>query len=94
MATTIDTHATVKELKGAGFSEDQAEVLARTLRDVQQVQLGELATKSELRHEAAMIRQEIKAEITSAQNSLLRWLVVLLLGQVGLILAGVRLLGG
>ncbi len=48
MAMSYDTHETVKRLKGANFSEDQAEALATILRDQRQNDLSQLATKIDL----------------------------------------------
>ncbi|WP_207461306.1 hypothetical protein [Azospirillum sp. SYSU D00513] len=45
---SYDTHETVKRLKGANFSEDQAEALATILRDQRQNDLSQLATKIDL----------------------------------------------
>ncbi len=68
MATTIDTLKIAKRWREAKSEDERAEVLAEGLREVQQGQLAELATKADmalLRHElhseTALIRQEIAA---------------------------------
>lgn len=88
MATTIDTLKIAKSWRAAQTEEERAEVLAASLRELQQLQLGELATKNDL----TLVEARLEGKIEAAQNAMLKWLVVLLLGQVGLILAGVRLM--
>ena len=46
--TALDTHETVKNLTAAGFTDAQAEALTSALRQVQQVDLSDLATKTDL----------------------------------------------
>jgi hypothetical protein len=59
-AFPFDTHEVVKELKAAGFTDEQAETLTRVVRNAQGVDLSNLATKTDL--------AETKAEI-------LKWMV-------------------
>jgi hypothetical protein len=50
----LDTHAVVKELQAAGFSEAQAEAVTRAVRKGQDLDLSGLATAAALeRHDAA-----------------------------------------
>ncbi len=48
MSMTFDTHEAVKRLKGAQFTEDQAETLANILRDQRQQDMTQLVTKTDL----------------------------------------------
>lgn len=50
--TTIafDTHAHVKKLMSAGFTEEQAEVQAVALKEVQEAKLENLATKGDIKN--------------------------------------------
>lgn len=57
---TIDTHAVVKELQAAGFTDTQAEAVTRIVRQVQDIDQTNLTTKADL--------AETKAEI-------LKWMV-------------------
>jgi hypothetical protein len=60
--SVLDTHQTVKDLTAAGFSDAQAEALTYALRQVQNIDLSELATKqdiAELRDEIAELRGEM-----------------------------------
>jgi hypothetical protein len=68
-AVPFDTHAVVKELKAAGFADDQAEAVTRLVRNAQAVDLSSLATKTDLTPLATKIDlAETKAEI-------LKWMV-------------------
>lgn len=58
---SLDTHAYIKSLMGAGFSEQQAEILTKGLR---QVHVGNVATKEDLAH----VRDELKAEIAALRT--------------------------
>lgn len=48
MITSFDTLQTAKRLKEAGFAEAQAEALTGVLRDVQEAEQTQLATKSDI----------------------------------------------
>ena len=65
----IDTHEVVKELKAAGFSEDQAEAVTRVVRRAQDIDLSALAMKVDLdglrrdtKVEFDAVRRDMKAE--------------------------------
>jgi len=47
-ALPFDTHEVVKELKAAGFTDEQAEAVTRVVRNAQSVDLSSLATKADL----------------------------------------------
>jgi len=77
---TFDTHDFVKKLKGAGFSEEQAEVLtdlqkvivSNTLEQARHdYELDDLATKRDLK-ELELIMRRDAAEIKA---DLIRWVV-------------------
>ena len=64
----LDTHAVVKELQAAGFSEAQAEAVTHAVRRAQDVDLSHLATKSDiqaLRMEIDGLRAGTKADLDS-----------------------------
>jgi hypothetical protein len=44
----MDTFEVVKELKAAGFTEEQAEAVTRVVRNAQEIDLSTLATKTDL----------------------------------------------
>lgn len=48
MVSTLDTHELVKDLTASGFTEAQAEAVTRAVRLAQDIDLSELATKTDL----------------------------------------------
>jgi hypothetical protein len=87
--TSIDTHQTVKDLTAAGFSDAQAEALTSALRQVQQIDLSDLATKADI----ADVRREMatKAELAEMKAELIKWVVGVGFAQVAMILAVLKL---
>ena len=86
MATiTFDTLAFVKQLKLAGFSDNQAEVQAQAinqaLSDFQNSRLNELATKADL-----------QAEVAKAKSEIIKWVAGMLVAQVVIVATLVKLL--
>ncbi len=68
-AIAFDTHAFVKELTAAGFSESQAEAVTSMVRRSREVELADLARKSDLAHLAS------KADLAEVKADLLKWMV-------------------
>ena len=64
--TALDTHQTVKDLAAAGFTDAQAEALTHALRQVQQIDLSDLATKADL----AAIRVDLHQEISDLRKEM------------------------
>ena len=60
----LDTHEVVKELKAAGFTDEQAEAVTRVVRKAQEIDLSNLATKSDI----ALLKSDIEA-LRSATKS-------------------------
>ena len=94
--TSIDTHQTVKDLTAAGFSDAQAEALTSALRQVQQIDLSDLATKADLvgvKADLAAVRSEMatKAELAEMKAELIKWVVGVSFAQVAMILAVLKL---
>ena len=86
-AVALDTLRIAKRLREAGFSEPQAEAVTGVLHDAQEIALGDLATKADLRDiksEMRELRSEVKTDIATlkADVAVLKW-------AVGLIVAGV-----
>lgn len=48
MISTLDTHELVKDLKASGFTDEQAEAVTRALRLVRDLDLSNVATKTDL----------------------------------------------
>jgi hypothetical protein len=89
---TFDTHDFVKKLKGAGFSEEQAEVLTDLQKATSQntleqarhdYELDDLATKRDLKELQLML--ELK--MSESKADLIRWVVGVGLLQITIIAA-------
>jgi hypothetical protein len=48
MISTLDTHELVKDLKASGFTDEQAEAVTRAVRLAQDLDLSNLANKTDL----------------------------------------------
>jgi hypothetical protein len=66
----FDTLEMVKELKAAGFSEDQAEAVTRVVRRSRDIDMSHLATKADL----AETRAELKAAIAETKAEIIKWM--------------------
>jgi len=66
--TALDTLQVVKKLKAAGFSEEQAEAVTQVVRDSQNLDLSNIATKSDLSAGLSEVRSELKAEIAEVRS--------------------------
>ena len=95
-AIAFDTHQFVKNLTDSGFTEKQAEALAK-----EQVQLlnSNLATKVDIQAVKAdieMLKAELEAKIEASKVDLLKWMVMAMIAQgtliVALVVAFVKLL--
>jgi hypothetical protein len=61
---TLDTLEVVKELKAAGFSDEQAEAVTRVVRRAQDIDLSDLATKADL----AAVKADLNGKIDSLES--------------------------
>lgn len=68
---TFDTHEFVKELTGAGFSEQQAEVITKLQKATSSTLLEELATKRDLKD----LEKDVELKISESKAELIRWVV-------------------
>jgi hypothetical protein len=102
---SIDTLEMAKELKAAGFSEGQAEALARAVRRVQADAASESVTKADLRETELRLESKIaetalrlENRIAETRTELLKWTIgaigVQTLVIVGAVVALARALGG
>lgn len=69
--TPLDTHEVVKELKAAGFTDEQAEAVTRVVRRAQDIDLSNLATKTGI----ASIRADLEKAIAESKADILKWMV-------------------
>ena len=60
MATTIDTLGIAKRWRAAQTEDERAEVLATSLRELQQLQLDQLATKTDLAAAKAALKTDLE----------------------------------
>ena len=68
----LDTHEVVKELRAAGFTDEQAEAVTRVVRKAQEIDLSNLATKSDialLRSEFEVFRSATKSDIEALRSA-------------------------
>lgn len=92
--TTLDTHQTVKDLTAAGFTDSQAEALTHALRQVQQIDLSDLATKADLadlRNEVRVEFAAVRREMAEIKVDLIKWVVGIGFAQIAAILAILKL---
>jgi hypothetical protein len=66
----LDTHAVVKELVAAGFTDEQAEAVTRIVRQAQDVDLSTLATRSDLFGTKADLEKNIAAVKADLEKSI------------------------
>jgi len=89
MATiTFDTLKFANTLKEAGVPSAQAEAEATVLSEVLEVNLKELVTKEDLRHEADLLRRDIQ----DMEQRLIIKLGALMTVSIGIVAALVKLL--
>lgn len=74
-AIALDTHAFVKELTAAGFSEAQAEAVTSVVQRTRDVDAADLATRSDI----ALLRSELdhkatKADLGEFKADILKWM--------------------
>jgi hypothetical protein len=97
---TFDTLKFANRLKTAGVPAGQAEAEADALAEVLETNLGELATKEDLRHEIGDVRHEIgdlrkdlqrveerfDTKLANLKFELLKWIMGIAIAQAGLII--------
>jgi hypothetical protein len=76
MISTLDTHELVKDVKAAGFNDDQDEAVTRALTKARDIDLTNLATKTDL--------AELKAD-------LVKWVVGIAFAEIATIIAILKL---
>ena len=73
--TALDTHEVVKELKAAGFTDQQAEAVTRVVRQAQDVDLSNLATKADLAATERALRADFQVGLAETRAEILKWMV-------------------
>jgi hypothetical protein len=67
VVTALDTHELVKRLTSVGFSGEQAEALTAAVRQGQDTDLSNLATKADL--------AALKVEMAEGKAEILKWMM-------------------
>lgn len=80
---TFDTHHHIKELVKSGFKEKQAEVIVKGMLQSREHDFSQAATKEFV--EAT--KNELKADIVTSQNNILKWIIPLFLTNIGMVIA-------
>jgi hypothetical protein len=62
--SSLDTHEIVKDLQAAGFTDEQAEAVTRAVKQAQNLDLSNLATKTDL----AELRNATKTDLAELRN--------------------------
>ena len=95
----FDTHAQVKRLTSAGFSEAQAEALASLVTSVRKTDLADLATKADLglvKSDLAAVKADLEIRISKTETEIIKWVAGLIgfqtLAILGAVVALVRFL--
>ncbi len=90
--SVIDTLQAARAFRGAGFTEAQADVVLRTMKQAVE---GDLVTKADLQVARADLRSEVQAvrtEVQTLRADLYRHLWVMAAGIVGMTVALTKLL--
>jgi hypothetical protein len=85
---TFDTQELVVELENSGFTRQQSEAVVSVLKKSQ----SELATKDDLHREIESLRNATKTDLLELKVDLVKWVGALMLAQVAVIAALVKLL--
>lgn len=91
--TDLATKADLSELR-TGLRAEMAELRTELRAEMTELRSELRAEMAELRSEMALLEQRLTGRITESQNSLIKWLVPVLIGQAAAIVALIKLLPG
>jgi hypothetical protein len=97
LVSSLDTHEIVKDLKAAGFTDEQAEAVTRAVKQAEDIDLSNLATKIDLAGLRSASNTEfarLRTEMADMRAELIKWVVGVGFAQVATILAVLRLFPG
>ncbi len=90
----MDTYEVVKELMAAGFTDEQAQAVTRVVRRAQDVDVSNLATKTDLQRGLATIKSDLELRLGALKADLLKWVIgtigIQTVAVIGAVLALVR----
>ncbi len=89
----FDTHASVKKLKEAGFTEQQAEAQVQvfseiiesdlaTKQDLKEVEIALKQDSASLKRDIELLRAEIKRDLAEMKGEIIRWMAGFIIGAV------------
>lgn len=95
---TFDTHAHIKNLIARGFDEQQAEGIIQSLLESRDYDLSQLATREQVALLEKTVQErfdriekefknELKAEIASVKYDILKWIIPMFVGIVGMMIS-------
>lgn len=91
----FDTYTHINELKKAGFNEEQAAVIIKSLVDSRETDISHLATKEQLSEVKNQLVEQIArldTKISDTHTNTLKWMVGTMIAFAGIILAGIKLI--
>jgi hypothetical protein len=91
-SASLDTLRIAKRLRGAGFSEAQAESVTEAVREAADSQ--DLVTKAQLDAGLGGLKAELKAEIADVKSEIIKWMFGAMLAQGALVVTLIKLLPG
>ena len=106
MISTLDTHELVKDLKAAGFNDDQAEAVTRAVAKGRDIDLSNLATKADLANlptkadlanfatKTDLANFATKVELAELKADLIKWVVGIAFAEIATIVAILKLFPG
>lgn len=89
MAQAIDTLELFDEFKSS-FTEDQAHLLSKVLRQVEEARLDEVATKQDLlvvKQELINLGTRMDAKLVALEGKIIKWMVGLAIAQFSVLIA-------
>jgi len=103
MISTCDTRELVKDLKAAGFNDDQAEAVTRAVAKARDIDFSALVTKGDLANLATkgdlanfatkpdLVNYATKTDLAELKADLIKWVVGIAFAQIATIIAILKL---
>lgn len=88
----FDTYTHINELKKAGFNEEQAAVIIKSLMESRETDTSHLATKEQLESSIDKLNASLQKQMHEMHVSLIKWMVGTMIAFSGIMLAGIKLL--
>lgn len=85
--TYFDTHTSIKRLMDAGMDEAQAEAVVYVQADAINSRLATKQDVGDIRSEMSALKAELNANISNTKSEVIKWMLMAMIGQAGVILA-------